>query len=219
MDTLRLLQNHGYWTLFFGLMLEYLGLPIPGEVVLLLFGALVSWGKLDFEFVLAVGMAAVLLGGLFWYFAGRRGGQKGLRWFCRATLSSSQCLSRTETFYRKYGPASLLFAKFLPGFRVLAAPMAGMTGVGYRRFVLFDAMGGLLWVTGATVLGMLMAAQLGVMAVRIEHLGGTLWLIFILAALMVLTLRLRKRLKYGGPMLGSRKNHDPKRENGDARTR
>lgn len=201
MDTLRFLQNHGYLTIFFGLLLEYLGLPIPGELILLFFGALVYWGKLQLWVVLATGFTAVLLGDHFWYFAGRRGGQKWLRFFCRATLGSAQCMSRTEHFFQRYGPASLLFAKFLPGFRTFAMPMAGMTGVPYRRFLLFDAVGSLLWLAGVTALGMLMATQLGVTAARIQRLGGTLILVFALVALTVLILRVKKRLKYGEPMM------------------
>jgi len=204
MDTLRLLQDHGYLTIFFGLLLEYLGLPIPGELILLFYGALVSWGKLGLWAMLATALAAVLLGDHFWYFAGRRGGKQWLRWFCRATLGSAQCMSRTEHFYRKYGPTSLLFAKFLPGFRTFAMPMAGMTGVEYGRFLFFDSAGSLLWVTGVTAAGMLMAAQLRVIATRVEHLGGTLLLIFVLIAMIVLILRLRKRIKYGEPMAESK---------------
>jgi len=200
MDTLRFLQNHGYLTIFFGLLLEYLGLPIPGELILLFFGAFVYWGKLELWVVLATGLTAVLLGDHFWYFAGRRGGKKWLRFFCRATLGSAQCMSRTEHFFQEYGPASLLFAKFLPGFRTFAMPMAGMTGVAYRRFLVFDAVGSSLWVAGATALGMLMATQLAGTAARIRSLGGTLILILALVALTILILRLKKRLKYGEPM-------------------
>jgi membrane protein DedA with SNARE-associated domain len=79
-------------------------------------------------------------------------------------------------------------------------PMAGMTGVDYHRFLLFDAVGSLLWVAGATALGMLMVTQLGVTVARIRSLGGTLILIFALVALTILILRLKKRLKYGEPM-------------------
>jgi len=204
MDTLRFFQDHGYLTIFFGLLLEYLGLPIPGELILLFYGALVSWEKLGLWAVLATGLAAVLLGDHFWYFAGRRGGKKWLRFFCRATLGSAQCMSRTEGFYRKYGPTSLLFAKFLPGFRTFAMPMAGMTGVGYWPFLLFDAVGSLFWVTGTTALGMIMAAHLKVMATRIEHASGTLLLIFVVLILIILTLRLKNRVKYGRPMADSK---------------
>ena len=79
--------------------------------------------------------------------------------------------------------------------------MAGMTGVPYRRFLLFDAVGSLLWLAGVTALGMLMATQLGVTAARIQRLGGTLILVFALVALTVLILRVKKRLKYGEPMM------------------
>lgn len=200
MNTIQLLQDHGYLAIFFGLLLEYLGLPIPGELILIFYGTFVYWGKLELWIVLATGLTAALLGDHFWFFAGQRGGKKWLRWYCRATLGSAQCMSRTEHFFQHYGPASLLFAKFLPGFRTFAMPMAGMTGIGYRRFLLSDAVGSLLWVTSATALGMLMATQFGATVARIRSLGGTLILVFALVALTILILRLKKRLKYGEPM-------------------
>ncbi len=200
MHVLQFVSNHSYLTVFFGLLLEYLGLPIPGELILVFFGAFVYWGKLKLWAVLALGLAAVLLGNHFWYFAGRHGGRTWLRWLCRATLGSAQCISRTEHFFQRYGPASLLFAKFVPGLRTFAVPLAGMTGIPYARFLVFDAVGNLLWLATATSLGMLMATQLRVTVARIQRLGGTLTLILVLVALIVLLLRLRKRLKYGEPM-------------------
>jgi len=203
---MEFLKNHGYLTVFFGLLLEYLGLPIPGELILVFFGALVYWGRLELWVVLAIGLAAVLLGNHFWYFAGRRGGRAWLRWLCRATLGSAQCISRTERFFQRYGSGSLLFAKFVPGFRTFAVPLAGMTGVPYRSFLLFDAVGSLLWLAAVTSLGMLMATQLGVTVARIQRLGGTLTLILVLVALITLILRLRKRLKYGPPAIEAEGN-------------
>ncbi len=200
MDTLRFLQDHGYLTIFFGLLLEYLGLPIPGELILLFFGALVYWGKLELWIAASVGLAAVLLGNHFWFFAGRRGGRKWLHLLCRATLGSTQCISRTEHFFRRYGPASLLFAKFVPGFRTFAVPLAGMTGMAYPRFLLFDTVGSLFWLVGALSLGMLMATQLTRAVTHIQHLATAITVLVVLTALIVFILRLRKRLKYGDPM-------------------
>jgi membrane protein DedA with SNARE-associated domain len=204
MHVLQFISNHGYLTVFVGLLLEYLGLPIPGELILVFFGALVYWGKLELWVVLAIGLAAVLLGNHFWYFAGRRGGRIWLRWLCRATLGSAQCISRTEHFFQRYGSASLLFAKFVPGLRTFAVPLAGMTGMSYQSFLLFDVLGSLLWLAGSTSLGILMAEHLGATVARIQRLGGALTLTLILVALVVLLLRLRKRLKYGEPMMNSK---------------
>ncbi len=203
MNASQFLLNHGYLTVFFGLLLEYLGLPIPGELILLFFGALAYWGKLELWVVVVTGLAALLLGDHFWYLAGRRGGRNWLRWLCRATLGSAQCMSRTEYFFQRYGPAALLFAKFVPGFRTFATPMAGMTGISYRRFLGFDLMGSLLWVAGFTCLGFLMATRLWVIAARLQRLGSTVASILVLAVLTVLVSRLRKRLKYGEPNLDS----------------
>jgi membrane protein DedA with SNARE-associated domain len=200
MDTLRFLQGHGYLAIFFGLLLEYLGLPIPGELILLFFGALVYWGKLELWVAVSVGMAAVLLGNHFWFFAGRRGGRRWLHLLCRATLGSTQCISRTERFFQRYGPASLLFAKFVPGFRTFAVPLAGMTGIAYSRFLLFETLGSLFWLIGTLSLGMLMATQLNRAVTHILHLGSTITVLLVLTALIVFSLRLRKRLKYGDPM-------------------
>jgi membrane protein DedA with SNARE-associated domain len=200
MDTLRVLQNHGYLTIFFGLLLEYLGLPIPGELILLFFGALVYLGKLELWIAAVVGLAALLLGNHFWYFAGRRGGRRWLHFLCRATLGSTQCISRTERFFRRYGPASLLFAKFVPGFRTFAVPLAGMSGIAYSRFLFFDTVGSLFWLVGTLSLGMLMATQLNRAVAHIQHFGTAVTLVVVVAALAVLILRLRKRLKYGDPI-------------------
>ena len=206
MDIIQILQNHGYLLVFFGLLLEYMGLPLPGELILFFIGGLIYFGKLELWVVLAIGLVAVLLGDHFWYFAGWRGGRKWLRLYCRATLGSKQCMSRTEHFFQRYGPASLLFAKFVPGFRTFAMPMAGMTGVPYRRFLVFDLMGTLLWVTSVTSLGILMATQLGVTALRLQRLGSRLALVLALALLVVLVLRLRKRLKHGEPLVDSKED-------------
>lgn len=148
----------------------------------------------------SVGLAAVLLGNHFWFFAGRRGGRRWLHLLCRATLGSSQCISRTEHFFRRYGPASLVFAKFVPGFRTLAVPLAGMTGIAYLRFLFFDTVGSLFWLVGTLSLGMLTATQVNRAVAHMQHLGTALTVVVALAALIVFILRLRKRLKYGDPM-------------------
>ncbi len=200
MDTVRFLQDHGYLTIFFGLLLEYLGLPIPGELILLFFGALVYWGKLELWIAVSVGLAALLLGNHFWFFAGRRGGRRWLHLLCRVTLGSTQCISRTEHFFRRYGPASLVFAKFVPGFRTFAVPLAGMTGIAYPRFLLFETVGSLFWLVGTLSLGMLMATQLNRAAAHIQHLGTAIAVAVVVTVVIVFILRLRKRLKYGDPM-------------------
>lgn len=199
MNATQFLLNHGYLAVFLGLLLEYLGLPIPGELVLLFFGALAYWGKLDLGSVVAIGLMAVVLGDNFWYFAGRRGGKKWLVHFCRATLGSAQCIARTENFFQQYGPASLLFAKFVPGLRAFAAPMAGMTGIRFRRFLGYDLMGSLLWIAGIASLGFLTAPRLWEIAAHVQNIGKLLAMTVALAVLVVLLLRLRKRSRYGVP--------------------
>jgi len=211
MNALLFLQNHGYLTIFFGLLLEYIGLPVPGELILVFFGALIYWGKLNLWLVLASSFSAALLGDHFWYVVARRGGKKWLRWFCRVTLGSAQCETRTEQFFKRYGPRSLLIEKFVPVFRHFAIPMAGMTGVPYLRFLLYESLGSLIWLIGSTELGVMMATHVRATMEWIDSFGRALLLIAVLVVLLVVTQRLRKRLRYGAPKVESAPHvkHEP----------
>jgi membrane protein DedA with SNARE-associated domain len=197
MNAIQALESHAYLTIFFGLLLEYFGLPIPADIILIFFGAFVYWGKLNLWIVLATSLTAPLLGDHFWFFAGRRGGKRWLHWYCRVTLGSAQCTSCTENFFQRYGTAALLFAKFVPGLRTFATPMAGMAGLAYSRFFVFDLIGTSLWVVAATGAGMLMAPKLTVVIEYVQRFGGLLSFLFALSVLIVLAHRLNKRLKYG----------------------
>lgn len=199
METTTLLVRHAYPILFGGLLLEYLGLPIPGELILLLAGALVSWGHLNLWTVLGLALLAVMLGEHVWYFAGRRGGQRWLHQFCRLTLGSHQCVARTEDFFQRFGPVSLLFAKFIPGFRIFAAPLAGMTHLRYRLFALFNLVGTALWIAALTAAGFWAGPQLETARAQFSAFSHLLWIVLAALALVVLALRLRARRKYGAP--------------------
>ena len=136
-----------YAAIFVGVMLDNAGFPVPGELVLLITGSLVARG--DFSIVPAVFVAAAgaLLSDSGWYFAGRLGSRRLIGLYCRVSFGSSACLTRTELNLTRFGPGSLIYARFIPGFRTFAAPMAGMSRVPYLRFALYDGIGALLWAT------------------------------------------------------------------------
>jgi membrane protein DedA with SNARE-associated domain len=200
MDATLLFVRHAHTVLFGSLLLEYLGLPIPGEFVLLLAGALVSWGHLNLWAALGLATLAVLLGEHVWYFAGRHGGQRWLHQFCRLTLGSRQCVARTEEFFQRFGPASLLFAKFIPGFRIFAAPLAGMTRLRYRSFLLFEVLGTVLWVAALILAGVWAGPQLETAVAQLGAFTRLVWMVLVALVLTVLALRLRARRKHGAPL-------------------
>src|SRR4029079_4226984 len=84
----------------------------------------------------------------------------------------------------RFGATSMLFAKFVPGFASVATAMAGAVGLRYWKFVIFDALGALLWVGVAVVLGRIFRDAIVEVLQTLQSLGkyGLLLVLVALAA-------------------------------------
>lgn len=170
------LIRHGYAVLFGWVLLEQLGLPIPAAPLLVAAGALARAGKMNLTFAVALPFAAVVLADLFWYSLGRYRGGRILKLLCRISLEPDSCVRRTENLFIRHGVRALLVAKFIPGLNTAAPSLAGVFRMPVRRFLIFDGLGGFLWVITVTSLGLLLGDQLEQIALR---WGG--WLVAVLA--------------------------------------
>ena len=170
------LIRHGYAVLFGWVLLEQLGLPVPAAPLLVAAGALARAGKLNLSFAVALPFIAVILADLFWYFLGRYRGGRILKLLCRISLEPDSCVRRTENLFIRHGVRSLLVAKFIPGLNTAAPSLAGVFRMPVRRFLIFDSLGGFLWVVTVTSLGLIFSDQLERIALR---WGG--WLVAVLA--------------------------------------
>ena len=173
------LIRHGYAVLFGWVLLEQLGLPIPAAPLLIAAGALARAGKMNLTFAVALAFIAVILADLFWYFLGRYRGGRILKLLCRISLEPDSCVRRTENLFIRHGVRSLLVAKFIPGLNTAAPSLAGVFRMPVRRFLIFDSLGGLLWVITVTSLGLIFSDELERLALR---WGG--WLVAVLAAVL-----------------------------------
>jgi membrane protein DedA with SNARE-associated domain len=147
-----LLQSYAYGGLFLAVLLDTIGLPMPGEVVLLAAGFLVSTGRLEPIPAILVAALGAVLGDSVTYWLGRRAGVAGERrlvgLYCTwtaCTLGSAHCVERAEGLLRRFRGWIVLVAKFIAGARVFVPPIAGASALSFRRFLLFDAAGSLLW--------------------------------------------------------------------------
>jgi membrane protein DedA with SNARE-associated domain len=170
------LIRHGYAVLFGWVLLEQLGLPIPAAPLLIAAGALARAGKMNLTFAVALAFVAVILADLFWYSLGRHRGGRILKLLCRISLEPDSCVRRTENLFVRHGVRSLLVAKFIPGLNTAAPSLAGVFHMPVRRFLIFDCVGGILWVVTVTSLGLILGDQLERIALR---WGG--WLVAVLA--------------------------------------
>ena len=169
------LCRYGYLLLFGVVLAEQVGLPIPAAPILLAAGALAGIGKLSLAYVMAIAVMACLIGDLIWFELGRTRGSSILRLLCRISLEPDTCVRKTETSYARYGAASLLFAKFIPGLSTVAPPMAGIFKVPAWRFLLLDGAGSTLWSGAFVLLGWIFRAQLEGLAMSLSRFGA--WLL------------------------------------------
>jgi len=170
------LIRHGYAVLFGWVLLEQLGLPIPAAPLLIAAGALARAGKMNLTFAVTLAFIAVILADLFWYSLGRYRGGRILKLLCRISLEPDSCVRRTENLFVRHGVRSLLVAKFIPGLNTAAPSLAGVFRMPVRRFLIFDSLGGFLWVVTVTSLGLILGDQLERIALR----WGA-WLVAVLA--------------------------------------
>lgn len=176
--TLEFLLRHGYLLLVAWVFLEQAGLPVPSVPLMLAAGALAGVGRMNIGSSLALCIVAAVAADTIWYFLGRTQGIKILQWLCKVSLEPDSCVRRTEGLFEKQGARSLVFAKFLPGLSTVATPLAGIFRMRLRRFLLFDALGTLLWAGTYLALGYLFSGQIEKIAQSAAALGG--WLLVVL---------------------------------------
>lgn len=174
------LIHHGHAVLFVWVLVEQLGVPVPAMPLLLAAGALAGAGRMSYFDSLLFAMLGAVVADSVWFHLGRRKGIKILQLLCRISLEPDSCVRRTEGIFSKQGARSLLVAKFLPGLGLVTPPLAGIFRMRFRRFLLFDAIGSMLWAGAFLGLGYIFAGQIELVAARLASLGG--WLLVLIVA-------------------------------------
>lgn len=127
---------------------------LPGDSLLFVAGALCGMGALHLEWLIPLLVLAAFSGDNTNYWIGRLVGVRLLK-RANAKLIKPEHLARTHAFYEKHGGKTIIFARFLPIIRTFAPFVAGVGLMRYRLFVLFSALGGVLWIAGLSLAGYL----------------------------------------------------------------
>jgi membrane protein DedA with SNARE-associated domain len=148
-------QHHGYLTVATALLLENAGVPVPGETILLFASFLASRRHMDLGAVIVVATVACTLGDNLGYAIGAYGGRPLLeRWKGFFHIKDAH-IRRGEGLFERFGPATIFFARFIFGMRVVAGPLAGVLRMPWRAFALFNFLGAVTWVTVIALVGYL----------------------------------------------------------------
>jgi membrane protein DedA with SNARE-associated domain len=148
------LIHHGYWAVAATLLLENMGLPVPGETILLLASFLAySEHLLRLPILILTGILAATLGDNIGFVIGYRGGRTLLQKYQQLLRISRRTISRGERVFERYGTVTIFFARFVFGLRMIAGPLAGVLRMHWKKFAVFNFLGATLWVCTICVVG------------------------------------------------------------------
>jgi membrane protein DedA with SNARE-associated domain/rhodanese-related sulfurtransferase len=188
--------HYAYLILFVWVLVEQIGIPVPSIPLLLTAGTLSATHKVSHIYVLLAVLAACMVADSMWFSLGRRYGNSVLKLLCRLSFEASTCVSKTEGYFNRRGPVTLLFAKFVPGLSTVAAPIAGQTGMPYAKFLIWDLAGSFIWAETFILAGRFFGDLAKKSGAFFQWLGHFAFFIFILMVLGFLAYRVLKQRKF-----------------------
>ncbi|HEY5809327.1 MAG TPA: rhodanese-like domain-containing protein [Povalibacter sp.] len=178
---IHVIELYGLWVVFFSVLLDQGGLPTPSYAPMIVTAALATDANQPLWPILLVATVATLIADIAWFAGGRRFGSQLLRLMCRISMSPDSCVGTTRRIYERWGAPSLILAKYIPGFAAVATTLAGQAGTSWRRFLIYDGIGAVLWASGAVVLGSVFHEAVEALLARLEDLGHVALLMLVAA--------------------------------------
>ncbi len=177
--------------LVFGEAAVFIGFILPGETAVLLGGFMASRDHLDIAVLCVIVVVSAVLGDSVGYEVGRLFGPRVVRWRLLDRHQARLAIAR-GTLRDRGGPAIFL-GRFTAFFRAVMPGLAGLSEMQYRRFLLWNAMGGLLWGVGFCLVGYFAGASYERVAAKIGTGSAVVIGVLVLATLIVWHVRRRRR--------------------------
>ena len=153
-----LIRDYGMWTylIFFIIVFCETGLVVtpflPGDSLLFVAGTFAALGSLNLMWLLVILSAAAILGDTINYWIGNYIGPKVFQ-MQNSRVFRKEYLDRTHQFYEKYGPITIVIGRFIPIIRTFAPFLAGVGSMTYGKFLVYNVVGGILWIASFTLGG------------------------------------------------------------------
>lgn len=144
---LALIDKVGYLGVFFILVVDNMGVPIPSEATLALAGNLAKEGHFNIFVVIVLGTVAQTLGTYFAYLIGKYGGEPLIKKYGKYLLISSHDYKRAEDWFAKRGEKAIFISRLIPVIRSYAGFAAGAFEMDLKAFIRDSFLGSLIWTT------------------------------------------------------------------------
>lgn len=187
-----LLDRWGYplVTLFVGI--ESSGIPFPGETMLVTAAVYAGTGHLSIVGVIVAGTIGAVMGDNLGYLAGRSGGRPLVLRHGHRIWIKPEHLEGAERFFQRHGDKTVFFGRHIAILRAWAAFLAGVNRMSWPKFLLYNAAGGILWVTIYSLLGYTLGHNLPLLERILRFLGiGGIVIAVLVVAIAAFLLRRR----------------------------
>ncbi len=189
-----LLLAHGYLVIFVGAALDNFGLPASGDIVLFAGGFFANNGQAALPLVMLSGFAGALVSDNAVYWIGRVGGRPLIDRILKIRLLhfliNEKSLEKVERYFETHGGKTVFVGRFGPGLRSMTPLFAGVTRMGYFRFVPYNVAAGLVWAVAYSLVGYVFGQYWGELLAVAKSFGFS---VVALVALVILALVLRRR--------------------------
>ena len=175
---------YGYWAVFFGVMLENAGLPVPGETILLVAGYFASTGVFRVPLVMLVAATGAVIGDNIGFAIGHHYGRGFLLRVGRFFFLTPKRFAHMEDYFKSHGNKTILVARFITGLRVFAALLAGASKMPWRVFFIYNVSGAILWSVVITLLGYLFGQSLPLLVKWVGRTGTILLIVAIVIGIV-----------------------------------
>src|SRR5882672_5047682 len=196
-NSLQLIEHYmlayGYWAVFFGVMLENAGVPVPGETILLIAGYFASTGEFNIALVMLIAATGAIVGDNIGFAIGHHYGRGFLLRVGRFFFLTPKRFEHMENYFERHGNKTILVARFITGLRVFAALLAGSSRMPWRTFALYNMLGAVLWSVAITLAGFFFGRSWDVLEHWIKGAGLILLGLVVIVVVTMIVMRRRKR--------------------------
>ncbi|HVS59855.1 MAG TPA: DedA family protein [Gemmatimonadaceae bacterium] len=167
----RLLLLYTYPVLFLLVLVESLGIPLPGEIALVTAAAYASRGSISIYVVIALAAAGAIIGGILGYWIGVKGGLPLIARYGGYIGVRKSHIDKTHAFFERNGSKTILFGRFIALLRTWAAVVAGAACMSFTKFVTYNTIGSIVWAIVFGWLGYYFGRDLPLLEMYISRAG------------------------------------------------
>ena len=147
------LNHYGYLAVAALVLVEDFGIPVPGETILIAASLYAGAGRLNVVLVGVIATLAAIIGDNIGFAIGHFGGRALALRYGKYVFLTAERLDKAEYFFDRHGGKIIVAARFIEGLRQANGIVAGITGMHWKKFVVFNALGAALWVGVWVTLG------------------------------------------------------------------